>query len=102
MHGGVVRGRTLIRLVGWLCFLPFVISPQLWMAWHNRVHHNHCGQPGVDPDVYPTLDEYRARRRARIMSDHFGLGRKRLTGAASLLFGLTGQSVQVLFSARRN
>src|ERR1041384_5237785 len=42
MHGGVVRGRTLIRLVGWLCFLPFVLSPQLWVAWHNRVHHNHC------------------------------------------------------------
>jgi fatty acid desaturase len=99
LHGGVVRGRMLIRVVGWLGFLPFVVSPQLWMAWHNRVHHNHCGQPGIDPDMYPTLEEYKAQRGARIMADHFGLGRQRFTGAASLLFGFTGQSLQMLFKA---
>jgi fatty acid desaturase len=101
LHGGVVRGRVLIRLIGWLGFLPFCISPQLWMGWHNRVHHNHCGKPGVDPDMYPTLEEYRASPGARVMADHFGLGRRRLGGIASLLFGLTGQSVQVMFRARR-
>jgi fatty acid desaturase len=101
LHGGVVRGRALIRLVGWLGFLPFTVSPQLWMAWHNRVHHNHCGQRGIDPDMYPTLEEYQAKRAARIMADHFGLGRKRLMGAASLLFGFTGQSTQMLFAARK-
>jgi fatty acid desaturase len=101
MHGGVVRGRMLIRVVGWLCFLPFTVAPQLWVAWHNRVHHNHCGQPGVDPDMYPTLEEYNTQRGARIMADYFGLGRKRLTGAASLLFGFTGQSLQMLFKANK-
>ena len=101
LHGGVVRGRTPIRLIGWLGFLPFCISPQLWMAWHNRIHHNHCGQPGVDPDVYPTLAEYRTQRRARIMADHFGPGRRRLGGISSLLLGLTGQSLQVLIRARK-
>jgi fatty acid desaturase len=101
LHGGVVRGRRLIRVVGWLCFLPFVVSPQLWMAWHNRVHHNHCGQPGIDPDMYPTLAQYKTQRAARIMADYFGLGRKRLAGAASLLFGFTGQSLQMLVTARR-
>ncbi len=101
LHGGVVRGRVLIRMIGWLGFLPFCISPQLWMAWHNRVHHNHCGHPGVDPDMYPTLEEYRTHRRARVMADYFGLGRRRLGGISSLLFGLTGQSVQVMFNARR-
>jgi len=99
LHGGVVRGRMLIRVIGWLGFLPFVVSPQLWMAWHNRVHHNHCGQPGIDPDMYPTLEEYQTHRAARIMADYFGLGRKRITGAASLLFGFTGQSLQMLFKA---
>jgi len=99
LHGGVVRGRALIRLVGWLGFLPFVVSPQLWMAWHNRVHHNHCGQPGLDPDMYPTLHEYETQPAARIMADYFGLGRRRLTGVASLLFGFTGQSMQMLFKA---
>jgi fatty acid desaturase len=101
LHGGVVRGRSLLRIVGWLGFLPFCISPQLWMAWHNRVHHNHCGQPGIDPDMYPTLAEYQTHRGARVMADYFGLGRRRLAGAASLMFGLTGQSLQVMYRARR-
>lgn len=100
LHGGVVRGRTLIRVLGWLGFLPFVVSPQLWMAWHNRVHHNHCGEIGVDPDMYPTLAEYQVQRHARIMATYFGLGRRRLRGAASLLFGFTGQSMHILVSAR--
>jgi fatty acid desaturase len=101
LHGGVVRGRTAIRVLGWLSFLPFVVSPQLWMAWHNRVHHNHTGKAGTDPDMYPTLHEYQTQPAARIMADHFGLGRKRLMGAASLLFGFTGQSMQMLFKARK-
>jgi fatty acid desaturase len=100
LHGGVVRGRTLIRVIGWLGFLPFVVSPQLWMAWHNRVHHNHCGENGVDPDMYPTLVEYKRQRHARIMARYFGLGRRRLRGAASLLFGFTGQSFNILRAAR--
>jgi len=101
LHGGVVRGRVAIRVIGWLGFLPFTVSPQLWMAWHNRVHHNHCAQPGIDPDMYPTLEEYKTQPAARIMADYFGLGRKRLIGAASLLFGFTGQSTQMLFKARK-
>ena len=101
LHGGVVRGRAAIRVVGWLGFLPFVVSPQLWMAWHNRVHHNHCGQPGIDPDMYPTLEEYQAQRGARIMADYFGVGRRRLIGFSSLVFGFTGQSMQMLFKAQK-
>lgn len=101
LHGGVVRGRWMIRIVGWFGFLPFTVSPQLWMAWHNRVHHNHCGQPGVDPDMYPTLAEYKTERRSRIMADYFGLGRRRLLSLLSILFGFTGQSTQMLFTARR-
>ena len=101
LHGGIVRGKAAIRIVGWLGFLPFCVSPQLWMAWHNRVHHNHCGQAGIDPDMYPTLEEYESQRRARVMADHFGIGRRRLRGFASLLFGFTGQSLQMLFTARK-
>jgi len=100
LHGGVVRGRRAIRIVGWFGFLPFTVSPTLWTAWHNRVHHNHCGQPGKDPDMYPTLIEYQTQRTARWMADHFGLGRRRLLSLASLLFGFTGQSQQMLWKAR--
>jgi fatty acid desaturase len=99
LHGGVVRGRRTIRALGWVSLLPFTLSPTLWTAWHNRVHHNHCGQAGVDPDMYPTLAEYRTQRAARIMADHFGLGRRRLLSLLSLLFGFTGQSLQMLWKA---
>jgi fatty acid desaturase len=100
MHGGVIRGKHAIRLVGWIAFLPFGLSPTLWTAWHNRVHHNNCGKAGVDPDMYPTLHEYQTQRAARIMADYFGIGRRRLMSLLSLLFGFTGQSSQMLWKAR--
>lgn len=100
MHGGVVRGRTQIRIFGFICLLPFTLSPTLWTGWHNRVHHNHCAHPGKDPDLYPTLIEYETQRAARIMADHFGLGRRRLLSLLSLFFGFTGQSQQMLWKAR--
>ncbi len=100
LHGGVVRGKLAIRVVGWFGFLPFVVSPQLWMAWHNRVHHNHCGKAGTDPDMYPTLEEYETQPSARIMADYFGLGRSKLLSLGSLFLGFTGQSQQMLWKAR--
>ena len=59
LHGAIVRGKKLRRVIGWFGFLPFVVSPRLWEAWHNRVHLHHTNQPGQDPDAYPTLEEYR-------------------------------------------
>jgi fatty acid desaturase len=100
MHGGVVRGKWAIKIVGFLTLLPFTLSPTLWTGWHNRVHHNHCAQPGKDPDMYPTMIEYETQKAARIMADYFGLGRRRLLSIASLLFGFTGQSQQMLWKAR--
>jgi fatty acid desaturase len=100
MHGGVVRGRWTIKLVGFICMLPFTLSPTLWTNWHNRVHHNHCAQAGRDPDMYPTMMEYETQKAARIMADHFGLGRRRLISLFSLLVGFTGQSQQMLWTAR--
>ncbi len=101
LHGGVVRGRTWIRVIGWLGFLPFCISPQLWMAWHNRVHHNHCGKAGIDPDMYPTLEQYKTDRRSQFMVTYFAVGRRRLRGVVGLLLGLTGQSANILLKARQ-
>src|SRR5262249_6587949 len=102
LHGGVVRGKWAIPIVGWVCFLPFTLSPQLWMAWHNRVHQTHCAQPAIDPDMSPTLEEYQTQRGARIMADYFGIGRRRLMSLLSLFFGFTGQSQQMLWKARKN
>lgn len=100
LHGAVVRGKALRRVIGWLGFLPFVVSPRLWEAWHNRVHHSNTNSPGVDPDAYPTLDEYRQNRAVRAVTE-LAPGRKRLTGAFSLLVGFSVQSLHMLFDARR-
>lgn len=101
LHGAIVRGRLAIRVVGWICLLPFTVSPTLWTNWHNRVHHNHCAKVGADPDMYPTLDEYHSQVFARVMADYFGLGGRRWRSAIGLLLGFTGQSQQMLWEARK-
>jgi fatty acid desaturase len=100
LHGALVRSKPLRRLVGWLGFLPFAISPRLWEAWHNRVHHGSTNRPGVDPDAYPTLQEYRQNRAVRRFTDWFSPGRGRLAGVLSLLVGFTVQSSNVLITGR--
>jgi len=99
LHGAIVHGRAAIRVLGWICLLPFTVSSTLWTNWHNRIHHNHCAQVGADPDMYPTIDEYRSQVFARIMADYFGLGGRRLRSIISLLLGFTGQSQQMLWEA---
>ena len=100
LHGAVVRGKRLRRAIGWLGFLPFAVSPRLWEAWHNRVHHNRTNQPGQDPDAYPTLEEYLHSPVVRAVTE-WAPGRKRLRGALSLLVGFTIQSKHMLLDARR-
>lgn len=100
LHGAIVRGKKLRRVIGWLGFLPFAVSPRLWEVWHNRVHHHHTNQPGKDPDAYPTLQEYRQSFLVRAVTQ-WAPGRKRLRGALSLLFGFSVQSLHMLLDARR-
>jgi fatty acid desaturase len=101
LHGGIVRGRRMRHAVGWFCFMPFVLSPRLWVAWHNRVHHGNTGLAGADPDAYPTLAEYEGSRHVRVATDHFSLGRWHLGGALTLLLGFTIQSAQMLAGAAK-
>lgn len=101
LHGAIVRSRSGRRLVGWLAFLPFAVSPRLWEAWHNRVHHGHTNHPGIDPDAYPTLAEYRASRNLQRMTDWLSPGRGRFAGVISLLIGFTVQSTHMLLAAPR-
>jgi len=101
LHAAVVRNYRLRYAVGWVLLLPFVLSPRLWIAWHNRVHHANANRAGADPDANPTLAEYRASRRVRFVTDHFALGRRSLTGALGLLIGFSVQSAHMLMSAHR-
>jgi fatty acid desaturase len=102
LHGALMRGKVPRRIVGWLGFVPFAVSPRLWEAWHNRVHHGNTNRSGVDPDAYPTLQEYRASRAVRWVTNWVAPGRSRLAGGLSLLFGFSVQSAHVLLSARKS
>jgi fatty acid desaturase len=101
LHGAVLRNLRLRKLVGWVGFLPFAVSPRLWIAWHNRVHHGNTNRAGVDPDAYPTLDVYGQSRAVRLATDYGAPGRRRLRGALSLLIGFSVQSTHMLLVARR-
>ncbi len=101
LHGAVIRNRSLRYLVGFLGFLPFVVSPRLWIAWHNGVHHGNTNRAGADPDAYPTLEEYRTDRAVRIATDCAAPGLGRLRGMASLLIGFSVQSAHMLVVARK-
>ena len=99
LHGAIVRGRRRKLLLGWLVFVPFTLSPRLWMAWHNRVHHSRTNFAD-DPDGYPTLEGYRESRSARFSVDMFSLGGRRWRGLLSLVLGFTVQSTHQLVIAR--
>lgn len=99
LHGAIVRGPRLRYLVGWLGFLPFTVSPRLWIAWHNRVHHGNTQHIGKDPDAYPTLLEYRQSRAVRLAM-HVAPGLGRLRGASTPLIGFSVQSTHMLLAAR--
>jgi fatty acid desaturase len=99
LHGGIVRGRRARWLVGWIGFLPFTLSPRLWVAWHNRVHHANANLPD-DPDAYPTLAAYRKSGRIRFLVDAFSLGGRRWRGALSLVLGFSVKSAHQLWDSR--
>jgi fatty acid desaturase len=69
LHGAVVRGRWnwLRPIVGWICFAPFAVSQQLWLVWHNRVHHANTNRLGVDPDMFTAL--HALHRTGRVYKD---------------------------------
>jgi fatty acid desaturase len=98
LHGGIVRNKRLQYLVGWIGLLPFGVSPRLWIAWHNGSHHARTNLHD-DPDGYPTLEQYRARRSTRFSVNAFSLGGKRWRGALSLILGFTVQSADQLITA---
>jgi fatty acid desaturase len=100
LHGGIVRSRRLQYAIGALGFLPFLVSPRLWNAWHNAAHHGRTNLHD-DPDAYPTIESYRAEWTKRFAVDTFSLGARRWRGVLSILLGFTVQSANQLWMARR-
>jgi fatty acid desaturase len=84
-----------------LGFLPFTVSPTLWLAWHNRVHHGHTNHPERDPDAYPTLTAYEADGALRFVTDRLAPGRGRPLSMLGLCVGFSVQSLHMLIVAGR-
>jgi len=99
LHGAVVRNQRLRYLVGFVSFLPFTVSPRLWVAWHNLMHHGNANKPGIDPDAYPTFEEHAGSAAVRVSTDYVGVGRSRLRGLTSLSIGFTAHSTHQLLAA---
>jgi fatty acid desaturase len=101
LHGALTRNRALRRVVGFVGFLPFWVSPRLWIAWHNRVHHGNTNIDGKDPDAYPSLAEYKTNRAARLAVQIGAPRSRKLRGIITLILGFTLQSAQVLAFAKQ-
>lgn len=99
LHGAVLKSRKVSHAVGWLCLLPFTVSPTLWKAWHNRIHHGNTMIPGIDPDAYPTMERYRESRIVRI-AERFALAKGNPFGWVSVVAGFSLQHLQILIGAR--
>lgn len=100
LHGSVTRGRRLQSWIGGLSFVPFAISPELWRAWHNRLHHGKTNLADIDPDAYPTLKAYSESSRTRFVTRHFAPGNG-IGGILALLIGFSVQSVHMLLASRQ-
>lgn len=97
LHGAICRRAWTRRLVGSVGFWPFAVSPRLWVAWHNQVHHGGANRPGRDPDALSTHAEYESSRSTRVSNDLQRISR----GVLTLLVGFTIQSAHVLCVAKR-
>jgi len=97
LHGALCRRAWSRKLVGAVGFWPFAVSPRLWVAWHNRVHHSSANDPATDPDALSTLETYAVSHSARISNDLQRWSR----GIFTLLFGFSVQSTQVLLVAKK-
>lgn len=101
LHGALTHSKFMRRFAGQLGFLPFWVSPRLWISWHNRVHHGNTNIAGRDPDAYPTLSEYETSRAAR-WAVLLGAPRSgKLRGLITLALGFTLQSLQILVGAKK-
>ena len=97
MHGSVFRSWRANRVLGTVGFLPILVTPGLWQAWHVQAHHGATNQGERDPDALMKLDAYRARWRAR-MRARMSPGHRHWLSFASLLFMFTLQGQVFLWS----
>lgn len=58
MHGAILKNKNMRMLVSYFGFYPFLFSPRLWDAWHNKAHHGRTNT-SHDPDANLTIDDFK-------------------------------------------
>ncbi len=102
MHHAVTRSRAVERVVGFIGFAPYCLSPMLWNAWHNQAHHGNTGKPVADPDGFGTLRFWEKSRVVRAL-ETFAPGSRRARSAVFLFVWFSVHSLLVLvFHSERN
>jgi fatty acid desaturase len=100
-HGAITRSRRLQRL----CMYPgcaiFMLSPYLWVVWHNQSHHGHTNRPDKDPDNFGTLECFQANSQWSHALVKFAPGSKFWRSAVYLFIFFTLQSQYVLWKNSR-
>ncbi|HEY0195299.1 MAG TPA: fatty acid desaturase [Kofleriaceae bacterium] len=97
MHGSVFRSPRANRALGTAGFLPMLVTPSLWHAWHVQAHHGATNQGPRDPDAMMEVGAYRRSWRAR-MRARMSPGHRHWLAFASLFFMFTLQSQVFLWS----
>ncbi len=57
-HGAVIRSRRGRSAVLYVTCLIYMLSPHLWLIWHNHAHHGHTNMADHDPDTFGTLEQW--------------------------------------------
>jgi len=102
MHHALTKNRKLEKLVGYLGFGLYGLSPTLWTAWHNQAHHGNTGKPVADPDGFGRLSFWEKNAVARAL-EKFSPGSRHMRSAAFLFVWFSVHSLLVLvFHSERN
>jgi fatty acid desaturase len=100
-HGATVRSRRIQRLFMYPGCAIFLLSPRLWVIWHNQSHHGHTNRADEDPDVFGTLERF-MRSRSSLQAVHkFAPGSRYWRSAVFFLTFFTIHSQTVLWSKSR-
>ena len=101
LHGAIVRSKKWQNIIGFFCFLPYLISPTFWRYWHNKLHHSYTQKIIMDPDAFPTLKIYKQSKFIQWMFPFTpGSGKKRSFFYLFFWFSFNAQIAQHYFRYR--
>ena len=100
-HGATVSSRRTQTALLYPCFAIFCMSPHLWRVWHNKTHHPNTNIPGLDPDNFGTLEQFKNGSRTSHRLIRFAPGSRHWSSAFYLFCAFALQGADVLWRQSR-